>query len=94
MTDIVLVKRDKYRKSIPEAHRTSLDTRLAWLWMQRLGTVQRIWQLSDDVQDHTACTLILQATMGGDLESIRLLFHRLEGGAVLDTRVAEQTLVV
>lgn len=74
----------KYRNSIPEAHRASLDTRLLWLWQQRFGTVQSIYRDSKDVLDHTACTLILQAIMANDLESISQLFARLEGGAISD----------
>ena len=78
----------KYRKAIPKEHQVSLDTRLAWLWMQRFGTVQTIWMESDDVLDKTACTTILQAVMGHDLGSIKLLFHRIEGGSQPDSAVA------
>ena len=74
----------KYRHEIPEMHRGSLDTRLKWLWNQRFGTVQTIWKDSDDILDHTACTLVLQAIMARDLPSIELLFQRLEGGSVPD----------
>lgn len=80
----------KFRKQIPEAHRSSLDTRLMWLWHQKFGTVQMIWKESPDVLDHTACTLILQAIMSKDLPSIELLFRRLEGGAVYDEELLEQ----
>ena len=80
----------KFRKQIPEAHRSSLDTRLMWLWHQKFGTVQMIWKESSDVLDHTACTLILQAIMSKDLASIELLFRRLEGGAVYDEELLEQ----
>ena len=54
-----LVSTRKFRSEIPELHRASLDTRLHWLWHQRFGTVQTIWQKSPDVLDHTAATLIL-----------------------------------
>lgn len=77
----------KYRSQVPKEHRSSMDTRLQWLWMQRFGTVQRVWQESPDVQDKTAATLILQAVMIPDLNSITLLFDRLEGGASMDTTV-------
>ena len=80
----------KYRTQIPDAHRASLDTRLAWLWHQRFGTVQTIWKDSRDVLDHTAATLILQAIMAKDLASIQQLFSRLEGGALLDTQLLDQ----
>ena len=65
-------------------HRGSLDTRLQWLWNQRFGTVQTIWKDSDDILDHTACTLVLQAILARDLPSIELLFHRIEGGSLPD----------
>ena len=92
MTEIEVVTR-KYRKQVPEAHRRSVDTRLAWLWKQRFGTVQTIWKDSPDVLDRTACTVILQSILGKDLNSIELLFKRLEGGAVDDQTLA-QTLPV
>ena len=79
----------KFRKEIPPAHRESLDTRLRWLWNQRFGTVQTIWKDSPDVLDQTACTLILQAIMSKDLNSIELLFQRLEGGSQNDQEVLE-----
>ena len=77
----------KYRKAIPEAHRSSLDTRVQWLWHQRFGTVQTVWQESRDILDKTAATLILQCIMAKDLNSIELLFQRLEGGAEVDEAV-------
>lgn len=80
----------KFRKEIPSAHRHSLDTRLLWLWHQRFGTVQMIWKESKDVLDHTACTLVLQAIMGSDLESINQLFQRIEGGAQDDVDLLEK----
>ena len=92
MTELEAVAR-KYRKQVPEAHRKSVDTRLAWLWKQRFGTVQTIWKDSPDVLDRTACTVILQSILGKDLNSIELLFKRLEGGAVDDQTLA-QTLPV
>ena len=81
----------KFRKQIPEVHRKSLDTRLRWLWHQRFGTVQTVWQESRDILDKTAATLILQCIMAKDLNSIKLLFSRLEGGAQMDDEVAEKT---
>ena len=84
----------KFRKQIPDTHRVSLDTRLAWLWHQRFGTVQTIWNESKDVLDHTACTIVLQAIMARDLNSIARQFQRLEGGAQLDVVVQDQQLVL
>ena len=90
MADVI----QKFRRSIPESHRKSLDTRIRWLWGQRFGAVQSIWRDSKDVLDHTAATLVLQAVMAQDLNSIELLFQRLEGGAVVDDKLAEQNLRV
>lgn len=89
-TELVQVK--KYRKGIPDAHRASLDTRLQWLWHQRFGTLQQVWKESKDVLDHTAATLILQAIMAKDLESISQLFNRLEGGPIGDVELAERAV--
>ena len=80
----------KYRTRVPEAHRASPDTRLAWLWHQRFGTVQTVWRQSPDLLDKTAATLILQAVMAKDLASIEQLLQRLEGGALEDTALQEQ----
>lgn len=85
-----LITLRKFRSQIPDAHRGSLDTRIAWLWHQRFGTVQMVWKDSPDVLDHTAATLILQAIIGKDLDSIAQLFQRLEGGALEDTEVLER----
>ena len=74
----------KFRREVPEMHKGSLDSRLQWLWMQRFGTVQMGWKESQDLLDHTAATIILQAIMAKDLNSIELIFQRLEGGAVAD----------
>lgn len=79
----------KFRKQIPPAHKASLDTRLRWLWHQRFGTIQTVWKDSPDVLDKTACTLILQAILAKDLNSIELLFQRLEGGSQDDVDVLE-----
>ena len=89
MTELIPVQR-KYRKAIPEAHRVSLDTRIQWLWNQRFGTVQMVWKDSPDVLDHTAATLILQAIMAKDLDSIIQLFQRLEGGALVDDELLDR----
>ena len=74
----------KFRREVPEMHKGSLDSRLHWLWMQRFGTVQMVRKESQDLLDHTAATIILQAIMAKDLNSIELIFQRLEGGAVAD----------
>jgi hypothetical protein len=89
MTELVFERRH-FRKEVPKEHRASLDTRLRWLWNQRFGTVQTVWKDSSDMLDKTAATLILQAIMAKDLDSISLLFQRLEGGPQVDEEVLEQ----
>ena len=84
----------RFRNQIPDAHRKSIDTRIAWLWNQRFGTVQQVWQSSKDMLDHTAATLILQAVFAKDLESINQVFQRLEGGALADVDLAERVIRV
>lgn len=85
MSDLVPTR--KWRHEIPKEHRVSLDTRLQWLWNQRFGTVQTVYNESPDLLDKTAATLILQAVLARDLKSIQQLFQRLEGGARFDQEV-------
>ena len=80
----------RFRKEVPEKHRHSLDTRIMWLWNQRFGTVQSVWEHTPDVLDRTAATVILQALFSRDLNSIALIFRRLEGGALEDSVISEQ----
>jgi hypothetical protein len=89
-----LVQVRHWRNTIPEQHRASLDTRLLWLWHQRFGTVQMVYQKSPDILDKTAATLILQAVLARDLNSIKQLFQRLEGGAMYDEEVIAQAQAV
>lgn len=84
----------RWKHQIPEDHRTSLDTRLHWLWNQRFGTVQSVYMQSEDLLDRTAATLILQAIMSQDLRSIQQLFQRLEGGPRDDETLVEETLSI
>lgn len=88
--EVAKVKERKYRSSIPDAHRASLDTRILWCWNQRFGTIQTIWQQSPDVLDNTAATLVLQAIFAKDLESISQIFSRIEGGALTDEELLER----
>lgn len=88
MSEVVPLHR--FRKEIPSEHRTNLDTRLFWLWHQRFGTVQTVYQNSADILDVTAATLILQAILARDLQSICQLFQRLEGGSLFDTELQKQ----
>ena len=82
----------KYRKQIPEEHRTSLDTRIQWLWGQRFGVIQQVWKESPDLLDHTAAILFMQAILAEDLASIELIFQRLEGGSVEDQELHDSTV--
>ena len=90
----VPVERKKFRRQVPAEHKASIDTRLAWLWNQRFGTVQMVWKDSPDLLDHTAATIILQAVLAKDLNSIETIFQRIEGGSVPDTQVVEEIIVV
>lgn len=74
----------KYRSSIPLEHCTSIDTKLRWLWNQRFGTVQKIWQETMDADTKAAATLCLNAAYVGDLSAINIVLNRLEGGALTD----------
>ena len=82
----------RFRNTIPDSHRKSIDTRIQWLWNQRFGTVQQVWQSSKDLLDKTAATLILQAVFAKDLDSITQVFQRLEGGSLVDTELAERVI--
>ena len=64
------------------------------MWNQRFGTVQMVWKDSPDLLDHTAATIILQAVLAKDLNSIETIFQRIEGGSVPDTQVVEEIIVV
>lgn len=87
-----IVPLHRFRKEVPREHRDSLDTRLLWLWHQRFGTVQTIYTTSGDILDVTAATLILQAIMAKDLQSIQQLFTRLEGAAIFDQELQGQSV--
>jgi hypothetical protein len=80
----------RFRKVIPKEYQQSLDTRLAWLWNQRFGTLQQVYNHSTDTLDRTAATLLIQAIIGHDLNSIALIYKRLEGGAITDEAVVER----
>lgn len=93
-TELVHTPERRFRHSVPKAHQHSLDTRLRWLWAQRSGTVQSVWENTEDVLDKMAATMILQALFSKDLNSIALIFRRLEGGPVSDDVIAEQILMI
>lgn len=80
----VELAKKKYRGSIPPEHCTSIDTKLRWLWNQRFGTVQKIWQETEDADTKAAATLCLNAAYVGDLSAINIVLNRLEGGALTD----------
>lgn len=79
----------RWKSRVPKDHRSTLDTRLQWLWNQRFGTVQSVYIESEDLLDRTAATLILQAIMAQDIRSIQQLFQRLEGGPLHDEEVMQ-----
>lgn len=90
MSSDEVVPLQRWRTSIPTEHKGSLDTRLVWLWHQRFGTVQSVYTQSNDILDVTAATLILQAIMAKDLQSIQQLFNRLEGAAIFDQELQDK----
>lgn len=90
MSTEVVSLRKNWRQRIPSEHRVSIDTRIRWLWNQRFGTIQTVWKDSDDVLDRTAATMLMQAILERDLESIDLVFQRLEGGPIMDEEVVER----
>lgn len=75
--------------NIPEEHRTTDDTRIMWLWNQRLIVVQNIYLNTKNIRDRMACALVLGAAFQGNLASIELVFKRLEGGSQVDTEIVE-----
>ena len=86
-TELVPVTAFKFRSNVPEDWRKSIDTRLYWMWHQRLGTIQSIREKTTDVLDRTAAELVMQAVYGDDLSSLMLLLRRLEGGPLGDHEV-------
>ena len=81
----------KYRSEVPAEHCTSADTKLRWLWNQRFGTLQNIWQNTADGDTRAAATLCLNAAYIGDLTAINMLLTRLEGGALVDDELLNFT---
>ncbi len=79
----------KFRSEIPEEHCRNSDTKLRWLWNQRFGTLQSVWQNTQDGDTKAAATLCLNAAYVGDLTSINLLINRLEGGTMTDTEMLD-----
>ena len=93
MSEIVPSK-PKFRTRIPDAWRKSIDTRLYWLWNQRLGTVQTIRDRTDDVLDRMAAELIMDAVYSDNLGPLTLVLNRLEGGPTRESVHEEDTLRV
>ena len=90
-TELVYVPpRRHFRKEVPEIHRTSLDTRIRWLWNQRFGTVQSVYDNSPDLLDRTAATMFITAIWSKDLNSIQLILRRLEGGPITDEELVQR----
>jgi len=81
----------KFRSTIPEKHRATLDTRLVWLWNQRMGVVQSIWIAAPaGTLDKVAADMIVMAVTGEDLTAIQHLLHRIEGGAISDVELSKR----
>ena len=82
-------KKSALRSEIPAKHCASDDTRLQWLWNQRLVTAANIFYKTKDARTRMAASLVMTATAQGDLGAISLLLQRLEGGAISDQEVLE-----
>ncbi|QNN98102.1 hypothetical protein SEA_FEDE_54 [Microbacterium phage Fede] len=89
MSDGEILPVRKMLSNIPDEHRLTDDTRLEWLWMQRVIVVQSIFMRSNNARDRMAASLVLQAAWSAHLGSIEMLIRRLEGGAVPDQVVQE-----
>ena len=76
-------------RNIPQEHRATDDTRLEWLWNQRIIVVQNIYTHTDNARDKMAASLVLTAAWSANLPSIEMLLRRLEGGAVGDEVLME-----
>ena len=88
---VTTTKRQHFRREVPKEHRLSLDTRIRWLWNQRFGTVQAVYQDSPDLLDRTAATMFITAVWAKDLNSIQLLLTRREGGPISDEELVQRT---
>ena len=82
-------KRKALRSEVPDRHCDTDDSRLQWLWNQRLETVANVFYKTRDVRTRMAASLMISATVAGDLGAIELLLRRLEGGAISDQEVLE-----
>ena len=92
MTSNEVVAPEKlYRTRIPKEHQQTLDTRLQWLWNQKFGTIQKIRSTTTDQFDFLATTIMLQAVVAKDIDSIKLILERIEGGALQDEEVLEDS---
>ena len=90
MSEVVSL-RQNFRRSIPKEHRASLDTRILWLYNQRFGTIQQVYQSSDDLDDRTVASLFINAIWHRDLDAIAMIYKRLEGGSLTDEEQLAKT---
>jgi hypothetical protein len=89
MTTTEVERQRKMLNNIPQEHRKTDDTRLEWLWNQRLIVVQWIYTNTDSARDKMAASLVLLAAWSANLPSIEQLLRRLEGGSVPDEKLQE-----
>ena len=80
----------RLRSEIPAEHKKTTDTRLQWLWMQRLAVTMNIKLNSKDPLDVMAANLTIAAAWTNYMPSIETLIRRLEGGPVSDQTMVEQ----
>ena len=85
--ELVPIKRPRIQT--PKTAKDSTDTRMEWMWDQRLEVIGTIYLRSPDLLDVMAARTVLDATLMGSIASIELLLRRLEGGAVSDQTIVE-----
>jgi len=81
----------RWRRTVPEAHQLNLDTRILWMWNQKFGTIQTIFNEGTDEEDRMAATMFLQAILETDLDTIETIFRRIEGTPQTDEEVLSKT---
>lgn len=94
MSDNLPERQQRFRNGVPQEWRKSIDTRLYWMWHQRLGTIQQIREKTDDVLDRTAAEIVMEAVYSDELNPLILLLQRLEGGPMRDRDLPAEELRV
>ena len=67
----------RWRNKVPNEYKGNLDERLRWMWNQKFGTIQTIFNEGTDEEDRMAATMFLQAILETDLDTIETIFRRI-----------------